>query len=78
VNKEKLVPYLKEALNSYNTGRFSLSGLYSKKLMEVAEEKGNELPWAEILVTIIIVLFMFFILKRPKKKEELVELTPGS
>ncbi len=78
INKEKLIPYLKEALNFYNIGKFSLSGLYSKKLMELAEENGNNLPWVEILIVALVVLVMLFILKRPKKEEKLIELTPGS
>lgn len=77
VNKDKLTPYLKKAFDSYNTGKFYLSSEYSKRLMKLVEE-GDGIPWVEIFITAAIIIFMLFVLKRPKKEEKPKELIPGS
>ena len=78
INKKDLTSYLKNALDNYNLGKYSLSGYYSKRLIELSEKGANSLPWAEILLTLGIICFVIYVTKRPKKEKKLIEIVPGS
>lgn len=78
INKNDLTSYLKKALDNYNSGRYSLSGYYSKRLIELSEKSIGSLPWVEILLSLGIIGFLIYLIKKPKKEKKFIEIVPGS